>query len=67
LLRQELAKLGEGVDASRRKPLSTAARQQAAKPPYLSLEGREEITYVRNRAVPAVAVVEAPSLPERGR
>ena len=30
-------------------PLSTAARQQAAKPSYLSLKGREEMTYVRNR------------------
>ena len=42
MLRQELAKLGEGMSRQRRKPLSTATRQQAAKPSYLSLKGREE-------------------------
>jgi hypothetical protein len=53
LLRQELAKLGEGMRRQRTKnPLSTAARQEAAKPSYLSLKGREERVYARYRAPP---------------
>jgi hypothetical protein len=51
LLRQELAKLGEGAGRQHAQtPSQLRLGSKAAKPSYLSLKGREEMTYLRNRS-----------------